>query len=111
MDASLMLAPPVVFVVVLGAILCLAAVLSRLAYKPKRQAEGLTKPYACGEDLADNMIQPDYSQFFPFAFYFTILHVVALMVASVPKATIEVVLIGAVYIAGAIIGLLVLYRR
>ena len=32
-------------------------------------------------------VQPDYGQFFPFAFFFTILHVVALMVATVPAGT------------------------
>jgi NADH-quinone oxidoreductase subunit A len=111
MSENLLLTPPAVFIVVLAVILCLALALSRLAYKPKKQAAGFTKPYACGEDIVDNMIQPDYSQFFPFAFYFTILHVVALMVAAVPKGTIDTVLMAVIYISGAIIGLLVLYRR
>ena len=71
----------------------------------------MTKEYACGEDLPTAMIQPDYSQFYPFAFYFTILHVVALMIATVPTATIETFLIAVVYILGAIIGLVVLYAR
>jgi NADH:ubiquinone oxidoreductase subunit 3 (subunit A) len=111
MTEGLLLSPPVVFIIILGVVLSLSFVLSKLAYKPERMVDGLTKSYACGEDLADNMVQPDYSQFFPFAFYFTILHVVALMVAAVPTATIETLLIAVIYIIGAIIGLLVLYRR
>jgi NADH-quinone oxidoreductase subunit A len=111
MAENLLLSPPVVFIIILGAVLSLSFVLSRLAFKPERRVEGLTKSYACGEDLADNMIQPDYSQFFPFAFYFTMLHVVALMIAAVPAATIETLLIAIIYIIGAIVGLLILYRR
>ncbi len=108
---SLLLSPPMAFIIVLGAVLCLSFALAKLAFKPQRRVEGLTKPYACGEDVGDIMIQPDYSQFFPFAFYFTILHVVALMIAAVPAATIETFLIAVIYIVGAIIGLMVLYRR
>jgi NADH-quinone oxidoreductase subunit A len=111
MAESLLLSPPVVFIIILGTALSLSFVLSKLAFKPEKRVEGLTKSYACGEDLADNMIQPDYSQFFPFAFYFTILHVVALMIAAVPTATIETLLMAVIYVVGAIIGLLVLYRR
>ena len=111
MTESVLLSPPVVFIVILGLVLSLSFLLSNLAFKPERKVKGLTKSYACGEDIADSMIQPDYSQFFPFAFYFTILHVVALMIASVPAATIETILIAVIYIIGAIIGLLVLYRR
>jgi NADH-quinone oxidoreductase subunit A len=90
--------------------MCFANVLTKLALRPKNLPEGLTKEYACGEDLPTAMIQPDYSQFYPFAFYFTILHVAALMIATVPTATIETSLIAVVYILGAIIGLFVLYK-
>lgn len=111
MTESLLLSPPVVFIIVLVTVLVLSFALSKLAFKPSHRIAGLTKSYACGEDVIDAMIQPDYSQFFPFAFYFTILHVVALMIASVPATTIETSLMAAAYIGGAIIGLLVLYRR
>ena len=108
---TLLVSPPTIFIIILAAVLCLSSALSRLAFRPKGHNVGLTRPYACGEESADSMIQPDYSQFFPFAFYFTILHVVALMVATIPAATIETFLIAVIYIIGAIIGLFVLYRR
>ena len=111
MTNGLFLAPPIVFILVLVVTLCLAYVLSKLAFRPRNLPEGLTKEYACGEDLPTAMIQPDYSQFYPFAFYFTILHVVALMIATVPVATLETSLIAVVYILGAIVGLFVLYMR
>jgi NADH-quinone oxidoreductase subunit A len=109
MTGELLLSPPVVFVLVLSAMVFFAFVLSKLAFKPGTIPNGLTKEYSCGEDLPTHMIQPDYSQFFPFAFYFTILHVVALMVATVPVASLETSLIAIVYIVGAMIGLFILY--
>jgi NADH:ubiquinone oxidoreductase subunit 3 (subunit A) len=111
MTNGLFLTPPIAFILVLVVTLCLAHVLSKLAFRPRKLPDGLTKEYACGEDFPTPMIQPDYSQFYPFAFYFTILHVVALMIATVPVATLETSLIAVVYILGAIIGLSVLYMR
>lgn len=111
MPNELLLSPPVVFILVMLAAIFSAYVLSKLAMKPKNVPAGLTQEYSCGEDVKTHMIQPDYSQFFPFAFYFTILHVVALMIATVPIATIQTFLIAVVYILGAIIGLFVLYKR
>jgi len=111
MTGELLLSPPIVFVLVLSAMVFFAFALSKLSLKlkPGTIPNGLTKEYSCGEDLPTHMIQPDYSQFFPFAFYFTILHVVALMVATVPVASLETSLIAIVYIVGAMIGLFILY--
>ncbi len=111
MGNNLLLSPPITFIIILGAVFCISAVLRKLAFKPQKQINGLTKPYACGEEIKDYMIQPDYSQFFPFVYYFTILHVVALMVAAIPAGAIETLLIAIVYIICAAVGLLVLYRR
>ena len=108
---ELLISPPVAFLIILLTALGLSMAMSRLAFRPKSIPKGLTEPYACGEDLANHMIQPDYSQFFPFAFYFTILHVVALMTATVPVETLGTCLIAVVYVAGGIVGLFVLYRR
>jgi hypothetical protein len=108
---DLLISPPVAFMIVLLAVLGLSLAASRLAFRSKVTPKGLTEPYACGEDLPDHMIQPDYSQFFPFAFYFTILHVVALMAATVPVETLGIFVIAVVYVAGGIVGLFVLYRR
>ncbi|MFZ0033899.1 MAG: hypothetical protein WAK60_02770 [Sedimentisphaerales bacterium] len=107
----LILSPPVVFIIALLLVLCFSYLLSKLAFQQKDHPKGQAKSYACGENIPDQMIEVDYSQFFPFAFYFTILHVVALMIATVPTVKTATLLIALVYIVGAIIGLLVLYRR
>lgn len=111
------LSPPIAFIIMLLAAGGLLFLLSRLSAVRTGKGTGSTKPYACGEDMPDHMIQPDYSQFFPFAFFFTILHVVALTVTTVPVekfTTVETVttfVIATVYLLGAVVGLTILYRR
>ena len=53
----------------------------------------------------------DYGQFFPFAFFFTILHVVTLVVATSPARTLQGLAIAIIYVLGAILGLFILFRR
>lgn len=103
--------PPVVFSVLLAAVLLLYCLLGRLSFKPKSSNAEACKSYACGEDVPTHLMQPDYTQFFPFAFFFTILHVVALTVATVPVETPESFGIAVLYIGGAFSGLTILLRR
>jgi hypothetical protein len=111
MLANIWLSPPIAFLILLGTIILLSALLTKVEFRPKNRAKGFNKAYASGEDIPSHMIQPDYSQFFPFAFFFTILHVVALMVTTVPIGNMGTYLIAFVYILGAGIGLFVLYRK
>jgi NADH:ubiquinone oxidoreductase subunit 3 (subunit A) len=110
MSGTSLLLPPVAFAVILFAVVAFSGALSMLALKTKRAAEGLAA-YACGEDIPSHMMQPDYSQFFPFAFFFTILHVAALMVITVPAATTATFVIAVVYIMGAVVASSVLYGK
>jgi NADH:ubiquinone oxidoreductase subunit 3 (subunit A) len=112
-----LLSPPIAFVILLVAAGLIYAALGRLAPKNRSRGEGL-KPYACGEDKPDHMIQPDYGQFLPFAFFFTILHVVALMVttagglaATAGRLMPAALVIAVVYVLGAVVGLVILYRK
>jgi NADH-quinone oxidoreductase subunit A len=106
-----LLVPPIVFVVVLAFSWLLSLVSSRLAFKGGKQTAGKFKAYACGEDVPCHRMQPDYSQFFPFAFFFTIMHVVALIVATVPLGAIKLYGVVALYLLAALTGLFVLFRR
>lgn len=76
-----------------------------------KSSPGKLKPYACGEDYSNHRVQPDYSQFFPFAFFFTIMHVVALMVATVPFGEGSGSILAAGYLLCAGVGLFILFRR
>ena len=109
--ANILLTPPVAFVIVLVSMLLFSRFLSILSCKPKTHGEGECKSYACGEDVSTNLMQPDYSQFFPFAFFFTILHVFTLIIATVPALTFGSFAIAVIYILAAITGLVILFRR
>jgi len=108
---KILFSPPGAFIIILFVLLVLAKVCSKCAFPKREDLSEAKKAYACGEDFKDHLIQPDYSQFFPFAFFFTILHVVALVIATVPRETIEIFAIAVVYIVGAIIGLFILLRK
>jgi NADH:ubiquinone oxidoreductase subunit 3 (subunit A) len=112
MFRQLLLSPPVAFAVLFAAIVAFSSLSRRMAFRRKGEGSaGSGAEYACGEDFKGYMAQPDYSQFFPFAFFFTILHVVALVIATVPAVDARTFAIAAVYCAGAVIGLSVLQRR
>jgi len=111
MSEAILLSPPIVFILLCSAMVLLSMAFSRYAFRKKEQSAGAKKAYACGEDFHDHLIQPDYSQFFPFAFFFTILHVVALVIATVPTETIETFVMAALYVGGAVIGLMILLRK
>ena len=110
--SDLIFFPPVAFLLTLALCLLFSFFLSRLSFKTKiEEKEESRKAYACGEDISEHRVQVDYGQFFPFAFFFTILHVFALMIATVPAETINSFFIAVIYIVGAITGLLILFRR
>jgi hypothetical protein len=103
-----LLQPPVAFVILLAAAGLLLLAMGRLSLQRRAR---LTEPYACGEELASHFIQPDYGQFLPFAFFFTILHVMALMAATVPVETRGSFTIAVIYLACAMLWVYKLYAR
>lgn len=107
------LLPPVAFVIVLASVWLQSRGMDVFSLKPKDGAHvaGKRKPYASGEDVQDHRAQPDYSQFFHFAFFFTLLHVVALVVATVPRGVPAAAALAAAFVVSAGVGLLVLFRR
>ena len=106
------LLPPVAFVIVLVLMSLQLTSMGFVSFPKKltRLAPGKNKPYACGHDM-DHRVRPDYSQFFHFAFFFTLMHVVALVVATVPGRSISAACLARLYLVASAIGLFVLYRR
>ncbi len=111
MQTDIILTPPVAFIIILVATIVLSNVCSKFSFKVKRPPEGMSKAYACGEEVSEQKVQPDYEQFFPFAFFFTILHVVAMIIATLPMQTIQGFVIAVIYISGAATGLFILFRK
>jgi hypothetical protein len=103
--------PPVLFVIVFIAIWALAKLLSGLAFKGAKRTAGGGEAYACGEDNYNHLAQPDYSSFFPFAFFFTLAHVATLIMTTVPTGTFGPFVLAAIYVSGVAVGLYILFRR
>jgi len=82
---NILLFPPVVFIISLLFVAALSLLLSPLSAKPARvSGSAKHKPYGCGEDVPADQAKavPDYQGFFPFAIFFTLLHVAGLMLAT-----------------------------
>ena len=109
--AKWLLAPPVAFIIILIAVSLLSRLFSRLSFKPKKHTFGERQSYACGEENYDSSAQPDYSVFFPYAFFFTLAHVATLIMSTLPKENIQTFIMGAFYIGGASLGLYILFRK
>ncbi len=109
--AKWFLLPPVTFIVVLVINTLLSKLSKGLAYKDDSVPGGKYKSYACGENVDSPRVQPGYEQFFPFAFFFTIMHVVALVIATAPVHSLRAALIAALFIMAAISGLFILFRK
>jgi len=102
--------PPVAFIVVLLAALGFSWLCARLSLRPRTHAKDQCEPYACGEEGYNNTARPDFSVFFPFAFFFTIAHVAALTITAVP-VSVKALAPAVLYIAGAASGLYILMRK
>jgi NADH:ubiquinone oxidoreductase subunit 3 (subunit A) len=111
MIEKFILTPPAAFIIMFAIVVVLAKLLGNCASGKRKDQAQAKKAYACGEDFKGHSIQPDYSQFFPFAFFFTILHVVALVIATVPAVTAGIFAMAVVYLFAAVIGLLILLRK
>jgi NADH-quinone oxidoreductase subunit A len=107
-SAKFLLFPPVAFAIFLLIGVLLYMFGSLLAEKGSLN-NGKKTQYACGEDVPAAKVQPDYSFFFPFAIFFTIIHVTALIMATLPIGNIA--LMGIIYLAGVSISLYTLVVR
>ncbi len=80
---DILLFPPVAFIISLLFVMGLSALLSPLSAKPDRvPGSAKHKAYGCGEEVPSEKAIPDYQVFFPFAIFFTLLHVAGLMLAT-----------------------------
>lgn len=102
------LCPPVAFCLLFLAVACVDRASRRLAAH-STASPGKSKAYACGEEASSIKAQPNYGEFFPAAFFFIIMHVVALLLATVPHEESQLVGVLALYVAAALSGLFILF--
>jgi hypothetical protein len=110
-QSTLLLVPPLALTLLVMVVWALSRASGSLGFKRTGARGALDKPYAGGETIEKHRVQIDYGQFFPFAFFFTILHVVTLVVATAPARTLQGLAISVIYVLGALLGLLILFRR
>ncbi len=107
----LIIMPPAVFILLIVFFLVLSYFTEKLSYKNPDNPEGKTKAYACGEDVKNHRIRPNYAEFFPLAFFFTIMHVIALMIATSPEKIASSLAIAILFIITAFLSILIIFRR
>ena len=103
--------PPSVFIIIFIVLVLLDKLLKPLSFKGARPQEGARESYACGEADYTVMARPDYSTFFAYAFFFTLAHVAALVMTTVPQETFEVFAMACIYLVTVAISLYILLRR
>ena len=102
--SQLILAPPIAFIIFLIVVYLIYKGGGVLALRKKVEGKKLDT-YACGEDIPSGKVQHAY-QFFRIAFFFTILHVAALVIATVPSGS--AALLGIIYLVIAIVAVVIL---
>lgn len=104
---NILLTPPVVFLIFIALFLLFSKSLSRYSNINIKGKHGLDA-YACGQRNIQNYINPDYSEFFPLAFFFTLMHVITLVIATAPY---DALLLPIIYILSGILVMIIIFRR
>jgi hypothetical protein len=102
--AQFLLYPPLAFIILLIVGYLVYRLAAARGPKPSLE-EGKISTYACGEDIPGKKVQHAY-HLFHFAFFFTVLHVAALMIATVPSGGIA--MLGIIYLVIALIAVTIL---
>jgi len=99
--------PPVLFALMFFSVAGLSKWLSKYATK-KQSSKYSLDPYACGQRDVENYVNPDYSQYYPYAFIFTVVHILILVVATAPA---DASALPILYIAAGILAVLIAFKR
>ena len=99
--------PPVIFALMFFSVAMLSKWLSKFSAKSETSEHSLD-PYACGQRDVENYVNPDYSQYYPYAFIFTVVHILILVVATAPASAPALPII---YIISGILAVLIAFKR
>ena len=106
---QIVITTPVLFLTFLLLLMLLSVYLKRKADKTPSGKHAFD-PYACGqsESAVSQYINPNFRRMFYLAFFFTIMHVLVMIVATAPKGH---TLMPVVYIAVGALAMLMLFRK
>ncbi|MCL2832434.1 MAG: hypothetical protein FWD78_04615 [Treponema sp.] len=102
-----MLTLPLDFLLLL-IVISVLSVLARGLSPRGASSNGKGEPYACGQNVSTGRIQPSYSDFFPFAFFFTIMHVATLVLCTIPSGALWM---SVPFLAIAGLSIIILFRK
>ena len=109
--ALIIILPPTIFLLIFVFLVILSFFTEKIAYKNTHNPEGKTKAYACGEDVKEHRVRLNYGEFFPFAFFFTIMHVITLMIATSPEEITDSLAIALLFVIVAFLSILMIFRK
>ena len=106
---SILITTPVIFLVFMLSLGLLSMYLKRKADKTPSGKHAFD-PYACGqsEDAVSQYVNPNFRRMFYLAFFFTIMHVLVMIVATAPAGH---TLMPVVYIVVGALAMLILFRK
>jgi len=107
MTEGIILSPPVLFILFAAIFGVCSKFLSRYAAQGANEGHKMD-PYACGQRDIRNYVNPDYGQYFPMAFFFTIMHVLVLVVATAPY---DAPVLPVVYIGAGVLAMVIIFKR
>jgi len=105
---AFLLSPPVAFFFFLAMAFMLYGLGKAMAPKLNRTGGKLTT-YACGENIPGIKVQFGFRLFYVFALFFTIMHVAALVIATIPVG--KVVFLAIIYLAMIFLAIIALISR
>ena len=105
---DVLLSPPIAFLIYL-LLFYLLYLLGGLVAPKLRKEGGKLASYACGEDIPGVKIQFGYRLFFFIALFFTMMHVTALVIATLPSG--PLVYLGVFYLGMIFLSILALITR
>lgn len=108
LNTDLLLSPPIAFLIFLALFYLIYFLAGRIAPKGNKQG-GKLKTYACGEDVPGVKVQFGYRMFFFIALFFTMMHVAALVVATLPAG--PMVFFGVFYLGMIFLSVMALITR
>ncbi|MEN6635928.1 MAG: hypothetical protein ABFC56_08765 [Clostridiaceae bacterium] len=106
---QIVISTPVLFLAFLLLLMLLSVYLKHKADKTPSGKHAFD-PYACGqsEDAVSQYVNPNFRRMFYLAFFFTIMHVLVMIVATAPKGH---TLMPVAYIAVGALAMLILFRK
>ncbi|MDO9546894.1 MAG: hypothetical protein Q7J07_09135 [Pelolinea sp.] len=106
---SLWFSPPILFAIFISVGVLMLGVGNLIS------AKGTENPakfihYSCGEDLDTPHLELNYHAFFRLALLFGILHIVALVISTIP-VKMDMKILSVIYVVGAAVSILILLER